>query len=340
MDMANFVGPIVTAGDYNQDILMNLRKLFRQFKVVNAVSVEIDQLLIENQSVDIARLKTLQRESIESLIREGHCEAGFALGKLFSIESFGSFNIALQSSPNLSSAIRLLSLYTPQLEAILKIRLCETSGTLFIDFQQQEQTQPWQYEDALVACWQLLLQLTGAPLKAQRVSIQAPESGNRLELTTVFSVDINFDAKQTYIQLSAEDWARPTGAPSPLITSLFQSWTEQDDQSSNQFLSDIYRSIYQLLSLRDQQLTLPNIANQHHCSVATMKRRLAKHNKTLTQMKDEVSMLVCYHYVTMTVLPFSSVAEWLSFSDGANLCRACKRWFGMSPSKLRKLSSM
>jgi AraC-like DNA-binding protein len=306
--------------------------------VVNAVSIKVEQLLISQQRIDIVTLVALQRESIESLLHAGHCHAGFALGQLFSVESFGRFNIALQSAPDLASAVRLISLYTPQFEAILQVKLCEDSRRLYIEFEDEQSILAWQYEDALMACWQLLIQLTQTQLHATRVCLQAPEQGNSQHLNKVFGTNIEFCAPCTYIELSTSDWSRPMGVSSPLITALFDSWSDQEGNDENRFLSEIYHSIYDQIAQRSAEITLPELASQHHCSVATMKRRLAKYGKSLTTMKDEVHMLVCYHYVTMTALPLATVADWLGFSDSANFCRACKRWFAMTPSHLRRLN--
>jgi AraC-like DNA-binding protein len=338
MDIISAVGPLVAPDDYNQNTLKNLRTLFRRYQLVNAVSIEVDQLLISQECVDIVTLRDLQRESIEVMLSEGYSYAGFALGQLFSVESFGRFNIALQSAPNLASAVRLISAYAPQFEAILQIRLCEESGRLYIEFGDEQPVSAWQFEDALVACWQLLVQLTQTQLAATRVCLQAPEQEYSQQLNEMFSSNVEFSSSSTYIQLSLLDWARPMGAPSPLITTLFECWAYQEGDDESRFLAEIYHTIYEQLSQRIIEFALPDLAKKHYCSVATMKRRLAKHDKTITKMKDEVHMLVCYHYVTMTALPLTSVADWLGFSDGSNFCRACKRWFGVTPSNLRRLS--
>jgi AraC-like DNA-binding protein len=339
MDIISAVGPLVAPYDYNQDTLKNLRTLFRRYQEVNTVSIKVEQLLISQQRVDIATLVALQKESIESLWRAGHYHAGFALGELFSVESFGRFNIALQSAPDLASAVRLISLYAPQFEAILQIRFCEDSGRLYVEFEDERNTVAWQFEDALMACWQLLTQLTQTQLQATRVCLQAPEQGNSQGLNDLFGTNIEYCAPCTYIELPASDWSRAMGASSPMITTLFNSWSEQEGNDENRFLAEIYHSIYDQIAQRSTEVTLPELATQHHCSVATMKRRLAKYNKSLTTMKDEVHMLVCYHYVTMTALPLATVADWLGFSDSANFCRACKRWFSMPPSQLRHLNT-
>ncbi len=148
MNIISAVEPLVTPYDYNKETLKNLRKLFRRYHVVNVVSIKVEQLLISQQRIDIVALVALQRESIESLLHAGHCHAGFALGQLFSVESFGRFNIALQSAPDLASAVRLISLYAPQFEAILQVKLCEDSRRLYIEFEDEQSTLAWQYEDA------------------------------------------------------------------------------------------------------------------------------------------------------------------------------------------------
>ncbi|WP_406707685.1 AraC family transcriptional regulator ligand-binding domain-containing protein [Vibrio methylphosphonaticus] len=339
MDIAKALGSLAIENDYNHDTLKNLKTLFRRYQLTNSLSIHIDELLLSKQDIGRVALRQIQKTSIENMLQAGHSDAGFALGGLFNVASFGAFNIALQSAPNLASSVRLISQYAPQFEAILKIHLCEDTSRLYIGFSDDQSPLAWQYEDALMACWQMLTQLAQTQLTPRRVSLQAPAKKHSIARTSPFSVDIEFNAQRTFIELPKADWLRSIGAPSSTVTSLFESWAVHSNQENMMWLSELYRTIYEQLSRQGKPVNLTLIANQSHCSIATVKRRLAKHDKTLTQMKDEVAMLVSYHYITMTTLPFLTIADWLGFSDSANFCRACKRWFRTTPSALRNATS-
>ncbi|MBY6198263.1 AraC family transcriptional regulator [Vibrio hangzhouensis] len=335
MNLSDTLGALDITFDYNRYILKNLLKLFRSYQLHNTLCRQVEALLLSNKDVPLSSINNIQRTSIESMIESGFPDAGFALGKMFHIESFGGFNVALQSAPDLAQAVILIARYTPQFEAILQLEFCDQTRRLYVEFDKRLSTSDWQYEDALMACWQMLKQLVAVPLTPEKVAIKALRPDYADAYRQELNVEVEFGASRTYIQLSPEDWAYPMRLPSAQITALFGQWFSHESKEDTAWLIDVYRLIYRNLSQHSRPLSLPLLAQQRHCSIATMKRHLKKHGKSFTQMKDEVAMLISYHFLARTTLPIYQVAVWLNFSDSANFCRACKRWFGVTPKTLR-----
>ncbi|WP_162674587.1 helix-turn-helix domain-containing protein [Vibrio variabilis] len=124
------------------------------------------------------------------------------------------------------------------------------------------------------------------------------------------------------------------------VTDLFGFWLDKEPSEHQTWLVNIYRYVVDTMTTAHEEPSLTALAQRQNCSLATMKRRLAREGKNFTQIKDEIKMMICYHYLTMTSLPISMISEWTGFTSATNFSRACKRWFGLSPRAFRQQSSV
>ncbi len=76
-------------------------------------------------------------------------------------------------------------------------------------------------------------------------------------------------------------------------------------------------------------------ARHFHMSARTLQRKLAEEGTSFSTLTDQIRSEQAHHALTKTQNPLTAVALDLGFSDASALSRACKRWFGKSPSDLR-----
>ncbi|MFJ4012688.1 AraC family transcriptional regulator [Streptomyces sp. NPDC090026] len=84
---------------------------------------------------------------------------------------------------------------------------------------------------------------------------------------------------------------------------------------------------------------VPTLARQalaRGMSERTLRRRLAAHGTTYQALVDSVRLVRAEELITTGDLPFPQVAARLGFGDTRALRRAVARWFGTSPSALRR----
>ena len=67
----------------------------------------------------------------------------------------------------------------------------------------------------------------------------------------------------------------------------------------------------------------------------TLQRRLADEGTTFEQVKDEAHRALALRLLQETSLPGGQVAAILGYSEQAAFTRACKRWFGQTPTQVR-----
>ncbi|MBL1078152.1 AraC family transcriptional regulator [Nocardia sp. 2] len=68
----------------------------------------------------------------------------------------------------------------------------------------------------------------------------------------------------------------------------------------------------------------------------TLQRRLAAEGTCFATLLDEVRRTEARRYLTTTNMPMSQVASLIGLSEQATLTRCCKRWWGATPSDIRK----
>jgi AraC-like DNA-binding protein len=67
----------------------------------------------------------------------------------------------------------------------------------------------------------------------------------------------------------------------------------------------------------------------------TLQRRLAAQGTTFAHIVDNIRRDRARHYLTETALPFGTVSARLGFAEQATFSRACHRWWGVPPRRIR-----
>ena len=81
--------------------------------------------------------------------------------------------------------------------------------------------------------------------------------------------------------------------------------------------------------------TLEHIARALNMSPRNLQRKLADENTNLGLITDQLRQQLALQRLRHSKDPITAIALDLGFSDPSSFSRACKRWFGKSPSELR-----
>ncbi|MHA7834087.1 MAG: AraC family transcriptional regulator [Algiphilus sp.] len=71
----------------------------------------------------------------------------------------------------------------------------------------------------------------------------------------------------------------------------------------------------------------------------TLRRRLAAESTSFEAIRDSVAREAALRYLTTTAMPLSQVAGLIGLSEQSALTRACRRWFGRTPTAIRQRAS-
>ncbi|MCQ8895276.1 AraC family transcriptional regulator [Limnobacter humi] len=81
--------------------------------------------------------------------------------------------------------------------------------------------------------------------------------------------------------------------------------------------------------------TIEEAAQQVNMSARNLQRKLAEEGTSLAALIDDIRQTECLRRLKHTQDPLTAIALDLGFSDSSAFSRACKRWYGKSPSELR-----
>jgi len=89
-------------------------------------------------------------------------------------------------------------------------------------------------------------------------------------------------------------------------------------------------------ALATQGATKAAIAEALAMHPRTLCKRLSEENTTFERLRDEVRKEAASQYLRATQMPLSQIVGLLGLSEQAVLTRLCRRWFGKTPSAMRK----
>ncbi len=80
----------------------------------------------------------------------------------------------------------------------------------------------------------------------------------------------------------------------------------------------------------------PEISRLFNLHPRTLQRHLAAEGTTFDALRDQTHQELAMRYLTETRIPLPQLASILGFSEHSALSRSCRRWFGRSPSEIRR----
>lgn len=279
---------------------------------------------------------------MEDSAAETQCpDFGLRLAGFQDADVLGLLSIVIQNAPTAAQAVadasRYLFLHSPAYEVVL-----DDSSALFQDcnvlrfgirlpeYRQQRQT--------LDACLGMMVQLArllgGSDLRLRGVSLPhtplAPESTYRRH----FGVPVYFS--QPFAGLHAEKGSlqAPFTAGNPLLRQLALEYISQQFPPRTILLADRVRHTLQR-TLGANRGTKGEIAGLLGLHPRTLQRHLEAEGMSFEAIREQVYRNAALHLLLETDIPLKQLAGALGFSEQSALTRACARWFGESPSKLR-----
>jgi AraC-like DNA-binding protein len=81
---------------------------------------------------------------------------------------------------------------------------------------------------------------------------------------------------------------------------------------------------------------LRDIARQLSLHERTLQRRLSEQDLVFEDIVDHLRRERASEYLRSSAIPLTQVAAFLGYSNQAAFTRACRRWFGDSPQRLRR----
>ncbi len=154
--------------------------------------------------------------------------------------------------------------------------------------------------------------------------------------TEVLGCPSRFDAPVAAIRMAAKDLELPLPDRNPLLQRMALSYIEEHFGAPDKLFSDQVRLLARRF-LNTGAVSQRDIANALAVHPKTLQRRLLAEGQVFNDILDEVRSdrfreLIAQH----TVPSVAQIAQLLGYSEQAALTRSCRRWFGQTPTALRR----
>lgn len=175
-----------------------------------------------------------------------------------------------------------------------------------------------------------------APLSAR---FPHPRVGPREAYQRSLGCICTFEVDVAAIRIAADDLNRPLAEHNALLQEMAQGYLDQHFGSPDRLLTDRVRDLVRRF-LGSRQLTQAAIAGDLSVHPRTLQRRLEKEGATFEGILDDVRRERLQELLGRpSSLSLTQVALILGYSEQAALTRSCRRWFGCTPTALRKRSA-
>lgn len=150
-----------------------------------------------------------------------------------------------------------------------------------------------------------------------------------------FHCPVRFDAPANRLLFSTADLTLPLPTYNPLLVEVHDRYAgEYLDRLDDAGISHKIRELI-VRRLPDGDPMRGEIANAMCMSERTLQRRLQEEGTSFHQLVDDTRRDLAHQYLKRPRLTLEQVAYLLGFTDQSTFCRACKRWFNMSPGQYR-----
>ncbi len=193
---------------------------------------------------------------------------------------------------------------------------------------------PQRFDYLAITCLRGLHWVTGRQDRPLAYHSPGPEPAQPERWREAFGCPVVFNAPDCLLELPAEVLAQPIPTADPTVSDLCARLAEQiAEQQSHSVSARVRQVLSEQLSRGDPRRE--TIASSLCMSERTLQRRLTEEGTSFAELVDKVRREAAERYFRHSDFSPTEITFALGFSDPSNFYRACKRWFGCSPSTMR-----
>ncbi len=254
-------------------------------------------------------------------------------------QSFGLVAHLLISQPDLLSAMSALARVSGMLSPTFSMGLHRENGmcTLTVTALAGKLPVPMQRYDAVMttflegARW-----LTGREIHPRTLFHPHPMPDGSQRWDQAFGCRVAFGASSFRAVFDDKDLAHPIPTADASMAALCERMSNQSAQEqTGHFTAKVRQVLSKNLAKGDPRRE--HVAEVLCLSERTLQRRLSEEGTNFAELVDKLRQELAERLLNQGHLSTTEIAFELGFSDPSNFYRACKRWFGHSPSTMRPM---
>lgn len=253
------------------------------------------------------------------------------------LQSFGLVAHLLIASPDLMTALNALARVSGMVSPTFSMGVTREGGlcTVTITALAGKLPVPMQRYDSIVT---LLLEgakwITGRTLVPKTLFHPCPAPDGPQRWEQAFGCRVAFGASSFRAVFDEKDLLAVVPTADPAMAALCERMSNQTVQEqTGHFTAKVRQVLSKNLAKGDPRRE--HVAEVLCLSERTLQRRLSEEGTNFAELVDKLRQELAERLLAQGHLSTTEIAFELGFSDPSNFYRACKRWFGHSPSGMR-----
>lgn len=301
---------------------------------VPAAALDTDDLLVSDWSV--AAL-------LERAATDLHCsDLGLRIARRQDLGMLGPLALVIQNSPTIADALECTSRYLFVHGESLSVSLEEDPlGVRGVSALRYGSTEglpaPVQGTDlGLGFIHRAIVSLTGGPYGLRSVELPYVPAASLEVYEAYFGAPVNTGGAAARLRLPTSLLRTSLDGADPHLRQLVLAFMLQ--QATNSESDDVAPRVRSTVTC-SLGTTVPDVSSVAHVLALhprTLQRRLAAEGTSFGSILDECRRNAARRYLAGTDLPFGQVASLLGLSEQSALTRCCRRWWGLTPTAVRR----
>lgn len=313
------------------------RRGFSDEAIFEGTRLSWTQLLEDDRFLSFEAFRRLAERGM-SLSCEGWL--GLDVGRSTQISSHGPLGYAMVASPDVGTALQLVTRYSSLRLGIADFELEDGDGRVRLHI---ADTAGWggigEYVSLhIFGALSLLLEtVSGTPLPDATISFAYAEPAWAEEYARRFGqVALSFGATRSTIDLPESFASTPCITADAVALRNAIRLCERAEARKSGEDNVAQRVLDRLLDRQGDYPTLAEMAKDLYMSNRTLIRKLKAQGTSYQMLLDDVRQELAVWYLRQTDLPVEAIAERLGYQDTSNFSRTCRRWFGLTPRGIRQ----
>lgn len=304
---------------------------------IDPQALESDEALVSITAHDLM---------LDAAARDLACpDFGLRLAMSQDITILGPVAVAIEASSTVGEALdcatRFLFVHSPALSVGLEPDPRGARGVVALTYRKdlRESTySPQGIELGLALFLRVARSLIGDSFGLRSVELPHPPLSPVAHYVEVFGVDVKFGGPVAAlrVQRSALD-AQFSGSNAAIHERAVAHLADLHDDPRVLASGQVRLALAELLG--SSAPSLATVARLLQTHPRTLQRRLTSEGTTFDALLDSVRQEAVHRYLTTSDLPMTQIASLVGFGEQSSLTRAVRRWDGLSPREVRKLSS-
>ncbi|WP_247894369.1 AraC-like transcriptional regulator QhpR [Azospirillum sp. B510] len=267
---------------------------------------------------------------------------GLSAARNLSPLTLGPVGLLFTSAPTLGAALKGFIEYNWLVQQGTTCAMARDGGSCVFRYRIEDRRIFPRRHDAefsLAMVVEMIRALAGGAWRPQEVHFEHAAPANLQAHNAFFKAPLYFNQPANELIFPAADLAIAGSGVDHRVSGLVEHYLGMLRQRSvpTRSLEDKVRRMASDHFPGDGGFGVASTAQALGVSPSTLQRSLRKSGESFSAIKQDRRRALTENYLVQSDLSITEITHILGYADGACFTRACRRWFGMTPSMYRKL---